>query len=78
MIAPMLYLLLVLLTVAALIVLVSRCNDGRGLNAVLLLAGRLVTAYPSLEYLVLSITVETSTLLTRRDAVRLGSTAGRI
>ena len=45
---------LVLLTVAALILLVSRCNDGRGLNAISLLAGRLVTVYPSLEYLVLS------------------------
>ena len=52
MIASMLVLLLVLLLVAALILLDSRYNDGRGLNAVLLFAGRLVTAYPSPEYLV--------------------------
>ena len=36
------------LVVAVLILLVSRRNDGRGLNAFLLLAGCLVTAYTSL------------------------------
>ena len=50
----MVFLLLVLLLVDALILLVGRRNDGRGLNAVLLLAGRLVTPYTSLEHLVVS------------------------
>ena len=43
--ASVLFLLLVLLLVASLILFVSRRNDGRDLNAVLLLAGRLVTAF---------------------------------
>ena len=42
------------LLVFKVIPLVSRCTNGRGLNAVLLLAGHLVVEYPSLEYLVLS------------------------
>ena len=54
MIASMPLLLLILLLVAAIILLVSRCNDGRGLDAVLLRAGRLVTAYSTLEYLFLT------------------------
>ena len=31
---------------------VSCCNNGRGLHAILLLAGVFVTAYPALEYLI--------------------------
>ena len=48
MIASVLFLLLVLLRVAALILLVSRRKDRRGLDAFLLLVGCLVTAYTSL------------------------------